>query len=273
VLYIVTTSGVPLRVAGSGGISGENASVDSELTLLYSILHGGKPTLAGAVPNPYFARRQPFTHPEFGIYLVTRLAAYDVATVKSLIDRSLAARNRGKVVLDLKSDDEADGNNWLRQAAASLPPDRVILETSPAVLSDRRNVIAYASWGSNDPHRTSRLPGFHWLPGAVATEYVSTNGRTFTRPPASWAFSSWRDTDRPKWFANSPQSLTADLLADGATAATGHVDEPYLGYTPRPNILIGAYLAGFNLAESYYASIPGLSWRNIVIGDPLCRLR
>ena len=40
ILYIVTTSGVPLRIQGSGGQLAEQASVDSELTLLYSDLRG-----------------------------------------------------------------------------------------------------------------------------------------------------------------------------------------------------------------------------------------
>jgi uncharacterized protein (TIGR03790 family) len=66
--------------------------------------------------------------------------------------------------------------------------------------------------------------------------------------------------------------LTADYIHDGATGASGHVYEPYLQMTPRPNILLPAYYHGRNLAESYYLSIPILSWMNIVIGDPLCRL-
>ena len=75
-----------------------------------------------------------------------------------------------------------------------------------------------------------------------------------------------------KWWKGSPQSLTADYLEEGASAATGHVGEPYLGYTPRPDLLFPAYLSGRNLAESFYLSIPALSWQNIIIGDPLMTL-
>jgi uncharacterized protein (TIGR03790 family) len=101
------------------------------------------------------------------------------------------------------------------------------------------------------------------------TEYVSTNGRTFTRPPDTWNLgTSWSEG----LFFGSPQSLTADYIHDGATGASGHVYEPYLEYTPRPNILLPAYYHGRNLAESYYLAIPALSWMNIVIGDPLCSL-
>ena len=40
VLYLVTTLGVPLKIAGRGGQTGDEASVDSELTTLYEELHG-----------------------------------------------------------------------------------------------------------------------------------------------------------------------------------------------------------------------------------------
>jgi uncharacterized protein (TIGR03790 family) len=272
ILYLVTTLGVPLRIEGSGGREGEQASVDSELAMLYADMHGPKHSLAGPLRNPFFgARREPFAHPRFPMYLVCRLAAYNLADVKAMIDRSLAASNRGRVVLDLQSPDNAAGNNWLRDAAMLLPKDRVILEETTAVLYDRRDVIGYAAWGSNDSNRTRRFLGFHWLPGAIVSEYVSTDGRTFTRPPDNWTFTSW--TDKAHWFSGSPQGLSADYLHEGATGASGHVYEPYLGFTPRPDYLLPAYLNGRNLAESYYLSIQGLSWQNIVIGDPLCRLQ
>jgi len=139
------------------------------------------------------------------------------------------------------------------------------------VLYGQTNVIGYASWGSNDPNRHERFAGFHWLPGAIATEFVSTNARTFDRPPKSWTISDWGTP--AKWWKGAPQSLTADYLEEGASAATGHVSEPFLFATPRPEFLFPAYLGGRNLAESFYLSIPALSWQNIVIGDPLMSLR
>ena len=272
ILYIVTTSGEPLRIRGSGGRLAEEAAVDSELTLLYSDMHAKPHNLPAGIGNPFFGKVSAvFRHPDFPIYLVTRLAGYDFEDVKGVIDRSLVARNRGKFVIDLKSSDNTPGNNWLREAARSLPRDRVVLDESARVLTDQLDVIGYASWGSNDPDRKQRHLGFRWLPGAIMTEYVSTNGRTFTRPPDTWNLGmSWSD---PKGlFFGSPQTLTADYIHDGATGASGHVYEPFLGYTPRPNILLPAYYRGRNLAESYYLAIPALSWMNIVVGDPLCRL-
>jgi len=272
ILYIVTTGGIPLKIPGSDGMAGDSASVDSELTLLYSDLKQGTAhPIAGPLLNPFFGRRDAkFAHPQFPMYLVTRLEAYDLEGVKAIIDRSLHAANQGKFVIDMKSPEPQEGDSWLRQAANLLPKDRVIFDDSEKVIYDQTGVIAYAGWGSNDPNRHRRFLGFHWLPGAIATEFVSTNARTFQKPPDSWTIGSW--SQKQLWFAGAPQTLTADYLREGATAATGHVYEPYLAMTPHPEYLLPAYYSGRNLAESYYMSIRALSWQNIVIGDPLCSL-
>jgi uncharacterized protein (TIGR03790 family) len=275
ILYIVTTSGVPLRISGVGpgiGRMVDSAAVDSELTLLYSDMRNFRPhAIEGSIPNPFFGKRDAkFTHREFPIYLVTRLTAYDFDGVKSLIDRSLQAANRGKFVIDLKGPGGGPGDAWLRAAAQQLPKDRLILDESAQVLSNQTDVIAYASWGSNDPNRHQRSLHFQWLPGAIMTEYVSTNARTFARPPDDWNLGDWKS---PKlWFAGSPQTMTADYILEGVTGASGHTDEPYLFMTPRPDYLLTAYYQGRNLAESYYLAIRGLSWQNVVVGDPLCSI-
>jgi uncharacterized protein (TIGR03790 family) len=273
VYYIVTTLGDPLKVAGVGGLSGDAASVDSELTLLYPELHGGAPhRTGGAIANPYYGKiSAEFSHPAFPIYLVTRLAAYDFSDVKDMIDRASEASNRGKFVIDMSGGNDPSGEKWLRRAAEILPMDRVVLEETSHPLYDQTDVIGYASWGSNDGNHDRRFPNFRWLPGGIATEYVSTDGRTFRRPPQGWTPSNkWREPNL--FFDGSPQSLTADFIEEGATGASGHVYEPYLPFTPHPDILLPAYYRGANLAESFYLSIPALSWQNIVVGDPLCSL-
>jgi len=272
IYYIVTTAGVPLKIEGAAELGGDQASVDSELTLLYADLHGPAHATHGFIANPFFDNRGgQFGHPRFAMYLVTRLAGYDFPDIRGEIDRALAARNTGKFVIDMKSSDRAaEGDNWLYEAARQLPPGRVVLDESDRVLTNEKEVIAYAAWGSNDPHRKERYLGFQWLPGAIVTEYVSTNARTFARPPENWTLGNWRDVNT--WFAGAPQTLTADYIHDGATGASGHVYEPYLPFTPRPDVLLPAWYQGRNLAESFWMSIPALSWQNVVIGDPLCSL-
>lgn len=267
VLYIVTTLGVPLKIDGTAGLMADRGSVDSELALLYSKLHGKKFERAGTVGNPFFGiRDQPFGHPQFPIYLVTRLAAYDFADVKAMIDRGLVAQNRGKFVIDAQNDKGGDGGGWLRMAALLLPPTRVVRDLTPKVLYGVKDVIAYASWGSNDLNRKQRWLHFGWLPGAIATDFVSTNARTFKRPPDDWNISSGKS------FGGSEQSLSADLIHEGASGASGNVYEPYLMACARPEYVLPAYFDGRNLAESFYMGLPYLSWMGVVLGDPLVSL-
>ncbi len=273
--YIVLTQGVPLRIEAASQaatMNSDGASVDSELTLLYARRQGQQFPTAGPLANPYFRQRDtPFNQRAFPMYLVTRLAGYGLPEIRAMIDRGLKAQNRGKAVIDLNEASDREGNNWLRTAALLLPAERCVLDESTKVLSGLDDVIAYASWGSNDKARRERFLHMKWLPGAIATEYVSTNGRTFARPPASWNIGSW--SNRLGYWALSPQSLTADYLLEGASGATGHTDEPFLNQCPRPDQLLPAYLGGRNFAESAYLSLPVLSWMNIVVGDPLMRLR
>ncbi len=272
IFYIVTTLGVPLRIDGTGGKDGTQASVDSELALLYARMHGQTIPLPGPAPNPFYRQKDArFDQRVFPIYLVTRLAAYDTATVQRMIDQSLAATNRGVFVLDQNDNSGGEGNSWLLDAAILLPAHRTVLDQTSTVLKGQDNVIGYASWGSNDKNRKERFSGMHFLPGAIATAYVSSDGRTFAKPPSAWKIGSWNDPP-DQWWANSPQSLTADLLMEGATGASGHVFEPYLAFTPHPDYLFPAYYSGRNLAESFYLAMPALSWMNIITGDPLCSL-
>jgi len=272
VLYIVTTMGVPLKVDGAGsGQLAEHASVDSELALLYGKLKGVKYPRAGGFPNPFYIKRDAvFAHPQFSMYMVTRLAGYDFADVKGMIDRSLAAHNRGRFVIDLNSPKDEQGNNWLRNAAILLPKDRLVLDATTRVLYNQTDVIGYAGWGSNDDYRKQRWLHFQWLPGAVATEYVSTSARTFKRPPDNWTYTSW--DDKQHYYAGTPQGLVADLIHDGASAAEGNTYEPYLTGCARPDYLLPAYFEGRNMAESFYLSLPYLSWQSVVLGDPLMSL-
>jgi uncharacterized protein (TIGR03790 family) len=279
ILYIVLTKGVPIRIAGTGGLRGTVSSVDSELTLLYRKLVGHSIALAGREPNPYFLGDKPiaearrFSRLTSEIYLVTRLDGYSVEDVVKLIDRGVQPAQTGQFVLDQRRHllDRGGGDRWLADAAARLEPaapGRVLLENTRELAKTDRPVLGYYSWGSNDDSNRRRGAGLTFAPGALAGMFVSTDGRTFVEPPADWVPGP---SNRPAgMFGSGSQSLAADLIREGATGVSAHVDEPYLDATVRPHILFPAYLAGFNLVESFYLATPFLSWRNLVIGDPLC---
>ena len=280
ILYIVLTKGIPLRVNGSSGQNGTLASVDSELTLLYLQLVGQPAPAVGRIANPYFLgvktirEAAQFSHRVQPIYLVTRLDAFAVEEVLALIDRAQAPVSDGVVVLDQRAGiGDATGDDWLAEAARRLQDlghaSRVVLDTSVKAAAPTKQVLGYFSWGSNDAAISKRKVGMDFVPGALAGTFVSTDGRTFEPPPEDWTPSGdWKTPSAV--FAGSPQTLIGDLIREGVTGVAGHISEPSLGGTIRPQILFPAYLAGFNLAEAYYLAMPALSWQTVVIGDPLC---
>jgi uncharacterized protein (TIGR03790 family) len=221
------------------------------------------------VQNPYFdpSATAPFSRADHDIYLVTRLDGYTWEDIRRLVDRATAPSRHGKIVLDMKGSIPASGaplgDGWLRAAAWRLNDSglEVVVDSSARVVTGETDVIGYAGWGSNDPANTTRSPGFRWLPGAIASWFVSTSARTFTAPPAGWRVGSG--------YAGSSQSLVGDRIAEGVTGTVGYVYEPYLEATARPQIFLPAYRAGFTLAESFQMSLPNLSWQAVVIGDPL----
>ena len=200
VLYIVTTLGVPLRDYGTARRwMTDGAAVDSELTLLYMDHEAAGPhALRGSIPNPFFGKKDaPFTHPQFPIYLVTRLAAYDFDGVKAIIDRSLKAANKGKFVIDeARAGEERRPTSGCTSAAIFCRRNAWSLDATTTVLYGLTDVIGYASWGSND---TEPAPAVSRIPLAAgrdrdrvrldqrahvqeAAGIVDHLGRTGTRP-------------------------------------------------------------------------------------------
>jgi uncharacterized protein (TIGR03790 family) len=277
ILYIVTTSGIPLKIKGTRGPQGDLASVDSELCMLYQYMLYGDYGLAGTVLNPYFAGNSPpsrlvyFNRKDFDIYLVTRLTAYTTKEAKALIRKSLKARPVGQFLIDDKPSNRSPAKGWMVEAndrMRHLGID-VIYDTTSNYITGAKNVMGYCSWGSNDGNCNGRFLEFKWRAGAITTTFVSTNARTFKEPPKDWQVGKKQDFTH--YYAGSYQDLVGDLVRDGVTGSVGYVYEPYLTACAWPHLLFSAYVSGFNLAESYYMALPFLSWQSVVVGDPLCR--
>ena len=286
--FIVLTPGVPLRVSSSCSWSNSylrdcnNASVDAELAILFSSLIGTGIGQNGEAANTYFGSTQPFAdwraaHPSAPLrYLVTRLAGYqtplDAATgvptdVKALIDNAQAFAFDGRGLVDeapsFATTGRSAGNTvLLGPTAALLGSIGVPLthDVSTTFVSDAGPLVAYASWGSNDPSnpgapvygsiRGHLYPG-SFVPGAIAADIVSYDARSFVWPPSYG------------------QSLTADLIRLGVSGAAGHVWEPSLSGVARFPVLFRSYFLGSTAAEAFYRSVPYLGWMNVWIGDPL----
>lgn len=257
--YLVTTKGVPLRVNGDPDNGDDNrASVDQELMLILGS-NSAQIGVTGSYTNPYYTNEQSFSRADYDMYLVTRLTAYTINQVKSLIDRSSFATttNTGNFVLDVDPNRDTgsyqQANDWMRTAETTLTSGSytVLLDESTAYITDQANLLGYYSWGSNDCcDLNNGISNNTYVNGSIAETVVSSSGRTFEYPPTYG------------------QSLIADLIAEGVTGVAGYTTEPYVNAIANADILFDRYTKGYNLAESFSMSTNHVSWKQVVVGDP-----
>ena len=260
---LVIMRGVPLRVERSaaehkGPNDADEASVDSELTTL------GLPNrkLQGAIENAYYqsTKRFPEQVRAMGQLIVGRLDAADDATVRRMMQDTIRAEREGlwgRAVIDFGLMDAGyeEGEQWLgrsvaayREAGIPVFTDRyreVIREAWP--LPD---TILYFGWYTDKCKGALASPDFQFRPGAIACHLHSFSAETLRDKTANWC---------------------APLLDHGAAATFGNVWEPYLTLTIHFDLLNARLLDGFTLGEAAWSATPGLSWMNVVIGDPLYR--
>ncbi len=252
ILYIVTTRGVPLAIEGDAGPVGDFAAVDSELALLYRFMVYGEYSAYGRIDNPYFAldfpqnMRRPFTRRDFDFYLVTRLDGASLADVIFMIERGMQAEARGSVCFDLPSQRRTVSSEWLQEAYQYL--------------KEQGKPVCIRSPG-NSSQLASEVLGYASLDGAGMLSLFGSQPSRLQK--GSIALLMDRDNLASE---DSPARL---LVHGGASGVAAYVGDPTVDGYARPQILFASYLAGNNLAESFYRSTRYLSWRQVVLGDPL----
>jgi uncharacterized protein (TIGR03790 family) len=267
--FIVITKGVPLRLVDQGGYSVDATLASMELNFLpigqtpgtFGITEADQEGAIKRCKNPYFGSKEPFSHAKFGMYLVNRLTGYTVEDCYKLIDNSMNAKpSKAPILLDSQPKFGPGSPYWgmelsMNEASEKLSAKglNIYYEKTQNFSNGGEVLASYCSWGSNDADFDAKA--YHELrfaPGAIAETFVSTSGRTFEPTTGG-------------------QSMIADLIHQGVTGVKGYVSEPFTVALCRPEILFDRYFNGFNLAESFYAATPLVKWKDIVVGDPLCR--
>lgn len=259
VSYIVMTTGIPIRLNARHGYAVDQflSAMDLPITPIEEL---GKGLDLNHWKNPYYGSQTHFDHKKTKTYIVTRLIGYDVEQCKKLVDNAVAAkRSKGPFAFVEASNRNNRGYQNLQVAmemsAQSLGKSgyTVNLDKSGRFPILDGPVAGYCSWGSNDGHFDgAAYHSLRFQPGALAQTFVSTSGRTFHPTQGG-------------------QSLIADLIEQGVTGVAGYVSEPYTFGLARPDILFDRYTKGFNLGESFAAASPLVKWKEIIVGDPLCR--
>jgi len=293
---------VPLTISGQNEFSfnlSTYAAVDSELSVIFENQEG-----PGPIDNPYYGkysskwddkgnmdfsdRWQPFYSNAHGTvdYLVTRLSAYTVDEVKAMIDRAqepfdvssssdyivIFDDRPGTDKFDMMNQPTLDGSEaavdefqrlslpFFADTVQINPPDLTVRITA-STLSDLGfnpdAILGYASHGKHSgftPTYILETLGFGYLNGALFMSYESFNGHSFR-------------------FGNRRgQGMIADFIRMGGTGGVGNVKEPFNVGCGDESFMFAEYLGGRNLAEACYKGIRYLSWQEVVVGDPLCKV-
>lgn len=232
------------------------------------------------------------------MYLVCRLDGNSAADVKAMIDRAqnlVVPTATARFILD------NDGNGFDNQGPTDLNAGPDFSQTSAALTGpDTRYVAAkvtydnlggvtrffvgprvdYSSVGSpqvvTDPllliaslganHSgvgngsllgTTYATSFNYLPGAAFNTLESYNGRNLNGLTGGLG-----------------QQQVADAVGAGVTFAIGNVWEPFaLSVADNVMLVRNFYNGDMTWAEAAYSALPLISWQQIVVGDPLARVK
>ena len=250
----------------------ELASVDSELALI----NFGKYSLQDWIPNPLFstqstivtdnrleglADKQQSHGGGTPVLLVARLDGPDTQTVYRLIDDSLSVEKdglQGIAYFDARWPEQKSGtavsayqhyDNSIHAAARLVSSQmNVVVDDQPQLFGAGAcpQAALYCGWYSLGRY----IDSFSWQKGAVGYHIASSECVHL------------RKAGNTQWCAN--------MLSRGVAAVIGPVAEPYVQGFPLPEVFFRELVVNKkSVGESYMAALPYLSWRMVLVGDPL----
>lgn len=270
--YAVLCYGVPSRILRDDKLSEPDAeklkievrrneaAVDSELALLP--INNPKRMLAGPVGNHLYGATNTVTlHSTNGILMVARLDGPTAEIARGLVDKAMEAETNGlwgRTYFDVRgvTNEYKLGDDWIRAAAeisARFGMEVEVNEKPETFPADfpMSQIALYAGWYDPNVSGPFTKAKVEWMPGAIGYHLHSYSAATLRSTEKNWV---------------------GPLLATGATATMGAVDEPYLIGTPDMGVFFSRLMfLGFSFGEAAYASQQALSWQITVIGDPLYR--
>lgn len=241
----------------------KTASLDSELMLVKKDKYNPNFWL----PNPFFLpwRTQKTVIDKSEVIMVSRLDGADASIVKRIVNDSIEAEIKGlsgTAYFDARwknpGQKKVSGyglyDKSIHNAAARLKNEGLNV-----VLDDKKNLFQpgecpnaalYCGWYSLAKY----VDAFTWEKGAIGYHIASSECTTLKR--------------------KSSNVWCKKMLDNGIAGTIGPVGEPYVQSFPLPEIFFNYLSQGkLTLAESYLVSLPYLSWKQVLVGDPLYRIK
>ena len=239
------------------------ASFDSELALIKKETY----ELNMWLPNPYYLgfRNEKTLIKKSDVIMTSRLDGASETIVKRIIDDSIEAEKeglKGSAYFDARWKDPGE-----KKLSGYAFYDKSIHEASQLLLKENRinvtlndsttlfqkgdcpDTALYCGWYSLARY----IDAFTWAKGSVGYHIASSECTTL------------RKENSRVWCKK--------MLDNGIAATIGPVGEPYVQAFPVPEIFFNFLTEGYlTLAESYLISLPYLSWKMVLVGDPLYKL-
>jgi uncharacterized protein (TIGR03790 family) len=241
----------------------KTASLDSELMLVKKERYKTNFWL----PNPFFLpwRSQKTTIDKSEVIMVSRLDGPDAILVKRIVNDSIEAETKGlsgTAYFDARwkypGQKKVSGyglyDKSIHEAAGRLKKEgmNVVLDNQQELFQpgDCPNAALYCGW-----YRLANyVDAFTWEKGSVGFHIASSECSTL------------RNKNSNVWCKK--------MLDKGIAATVGPVGEPYVQSFPMPEIFFDFLAKGkLTLAEVYLISLPYLSWKQVLVGDPLYRVK
>jgi uncharacterized protein (TIGR03790 family) len=240
-----------------------DASVDSELSLLW--WDRGQYGVAWRRPNPFhhaFKKTAGGPRRDIPILMVSRLDAPTANLAVRLVDRAREAEQQGlsgTVYLDargLPAKDQSDTYGHYDQSLRDLNGFLTQHTTYQSKLEntetrfhrpgDAPDVALYVGWYRLRQYEDA----FTFRPGAIGYHMASAEAvRLHSASESGWC---------------------KNALDHGITATLGSIGEPYLDAFPEPLEFVALLMTGqYSLVEAYYVTSRWISWRMVLVGDPL----
>ncbi len=244
------------------GAMSKVSSLDSEVALVLKKNY----KLAGWLPNPYYLgfKDKTLVLKKKDVLMVSRLDGPSYKIVKRIIDDSIKVEKtglKGTAYFDARWKEKKDKilsayevyDKSIHKAAKLVKKKDimpVVIDSTGELFKkgDCPDAALYCGWYS----LASYVDSFSWKPGSVGYHIASSECTTLKKKHSR------------VWCKM--------MLEKGIAATIGPVGEPYVQAFPVPEIFFGFLVDGYlSLAEVYIISEPCLSWKMVLIGDPLYR--
>ncbi len=230
------------------------AAVDSEIALVLDSEYD----LAGWKPNPQFLNnRARGVNKQERVLIVSRIDAPTPELAANLIRTALEVEKTGlsgRIYLDARgktgSDPYSKFDDDIRRTAGILQKSAlpVVLDNNNKLFGPGEAPMAalYCGWYNLGNY----VDAFDWVKGAVGYHVASSEAV------------SLRNAKSRYWVKS--------MIEDGVAASLGPVTEPYLTAFPPPSLFFPLLMSGkYTLGEVFMMTNPFVSWRMILVGDPL----